>query len=405
MTSEQDCGGNLRPELREIIQSLLDAVGYVSPREKMEPTNLIERIRNALNVKIRSSYRGTEDCDLDVDSISKKAASVVEFFYFDHGFEQKMSFELYAWFFFYIDDIASGSRDILENFHRALLQGKAELLPAPLARFPSVLASLYDHWDPLAAAMMATSALDFITGTALEQRRHVVAMEPSVHAPNWPGFLRTKSGMATGFSCAAFPRSDVPGVASYIQALPDMDQLMCLTNDILSCVCPMSSHLDRLANQIPATTKKSLRERRWALFLSQPGSRASPRSRCFGTWFRRSGSCTTELLRHSAGMTMHFKNGVPSSRDSWHGILRLTGSGCALITALYGDVGLYQVPQTGTPTCPVLMLVHAQNSKSNTACSVFEFFTQMSRLKEAGTCRIKNWNRGIWPKLFPRPIS
>ncbi|CAK5270418.1 unnamed protein product [Mycena citricolor] len=234
MTSEQDCGGNLRPELREIIQSLLDAVGYVSPREKMEPTNLIERIRNALNVKIRSSYRGTEDCDLDVDSISKKAASVVEFFYFDHGFEQKMSFELYAWFFFYIDDIASGSRDILENFHRALLQGKAELLPAPLARFPSVLASLYDHWDPLAAAMMATSALDFITGTALEQRRHVVAMEPSVHAPNWPGFLRTKSGMATGFSCAAFPRSDVPGVASYIQALPDMDQLMCLTNDILS---------------------------------------------------------------------------------------------------------------------------------------------------------------------------
>lgn len=66
-------------QLREIIQSLLDAVSYVSPRQMMSAGSSQDEdaLRSALNVEINSwTTDGTQRNILD--SLSKKAASVVE---------------------------------------------------------------------------------------------------------------------------------------------------------------------------------------------------------------------------------------------------------------------------------------------------------------------------------------
>ncbi|KAJ6527369.1 isoprenoid synthase domain-containing protein, partial [Mycena capillaripes] len=51
---------------------------------------------------------------------------------------------------------------------------------------------------------------------------------------NWPKYLRQKSGMAPGFSCAVFPARTHTDISAYIQVLPDIASYFYLVNDILS---------------------------------------------------------------------------------------------------------------------------------------------------------------------------
>lgn len=136
-------------------------------------------------------------------------------------------------FFFYIDDRASKSS--LRNFQYTSLVGGIQPT-GPLAHFQSVLGGLYKHWDPICANFMASAAFDFISGTVLERRSDIIHMEIRPSAGSWPGYLRVKTGMAPGFSCAAFIQDSHPDITTYIQALPDIDEYLCLVNDILSCV-------------------------------------------------------------------------------------------------------------------------------------------------------------------------
>ncbi|KAJ7439818.1 isoprenoid synthase domain-containing protein [Mycena galericulata] len=93
---------------------------------------------------------------------------------------------------------------------------------------------LYKYWDPLCANSMVCAALEFVTGTVLEVRKEVHEMDVRPTASSWPKFLRAKSGMAPGFSCAAFPKQSHPDISAYIQILPDIDEYLCLVNDLLS---------------------------------------------------------------------------------------------------------------------------------------------------------------------------
>ncbi|KAJ7660446.1 isoprenoid synthase domain-containing protein [Mycena rosella] len=134
-------------------------------------------------------------------------------------------------FFFYVDDIAS--RASLEQFqHITLVGGKQP--PGPLAHLQSVLGNLYTYWDPICANFMVSAAMEFISATALEVRPEIVCMDIHPSSIGWPRYLRTKSGMASGFSCAAFPHVAHPDITTYIQALPEIEEYLCLVNDILS---------------------------------------------------------------------------------------------------------------------------------------------------------------------------
>ncbi|KAJ6546765.1 hypothetical protein DFH09DRAFT_1170884, partial [Mycena vulgaris] len=217
--------------LGEIIQSLLDVVSYASPREMMSAGSSADALISAMNAEIKTWTMDNTQNPTIFESLSKKAVSIVEFFYYTQPFQVKLTFAYYAWFFFYIDDIAS--QDCIEQFQRTTLVGGKQP-PGPLVHFPAVLAALYTHWDPISANIMVSAAMDFITATAMEGRQEVVCMDVRSSALGWPKYLRAKSGMAPGYSCAAFPRAAHPDISTYIQSLPEIDECLSLLNDIFS---------------------------------------------------------------------------------------------------------------------------------------------------------------------------
>ncbi|KAJ7744106.1 isoprenoid synthase domain-containing protein [Mycena metata] len=215
-------------KLKAIIRSLLDVVSYRAPTKEDDHTRTLEK---AVALKVQSWNADDGQNGVYFSLLSKAAASMVEALYSRHPFEVKLAFALYVWFAFYIDD--NPDRAVLEDYQRRVLLGLPQE-ESPVQHLHEVLGGLYQHWDPFCANAMSCAALEFITATVLEVRTEVSEMTVRPTATRWPGYLRAKSGMAPGFSCAAFPTSGHPDISSYIQVLPDMDDYICLVNDILS---------------------------------------------------------------------------------------------------------------------------------------------------------------------------
>ncbi|KAJ7697999.1 isoprenoid synthase domain-containing protein [Mycena rosella] len=217
--------------LPEILQSLLDAISYTSPREMMAAGgSSTDALISAMNAKAREWALDEKDIPA-LESTSKKAAAVMEFFYYHLPFETKLAFGFYVWFFFYIDDFSS--QESLVKYQHNVLVG-APQSPGPISHFQSVLADLYTYYDPLCANFMVCSAMEFISGCIMEGREEVLCMEINPNATAWPKYLRLKTGMAPGFSAALFPRATNPDITAYMQAFPEIDEYMVLINDIMS---------------------------------------------------------------------------------------------------------------------------------------------------------------------------
>ncbi|KAJ7266605.1 isoprenoid synthase domain-containing protein [Mycena rebaudengoi] len=138
---------------------------------------------------------------------------------------------MYVWFFFYIDDLSA--QPYLKDFQRRILLG----LPQehiPLAGLQKTLVRLYDYWDAVNANSMSCAIMEFVSATVLEERKEVTEMVIRPSASNWARYMRTKSGISPGFSYAAFPNSAYSDVSVYIQAIPDIEDFLNFTNDILS---------------------------------------------------------------------------------------------------------------------------------------------------------------------------
>ncbi|KAJ7269807.1 isoprenoid synthase domain-containing protein [Mycena rebaudengoi] len=218
-------------DVKKIIEYLLDAVCYESPVEVAAANSVLEELTAAVDAEVDSWNADDGNDGKTFKAVSKKAVSVVEYFYCYLSLEEKFAFAMYCWFFFYIDDLSA--QPYLEDFQRRMLLG----LPQehiPLAGFQKALIRLYSYWDPVNANSMSCAAMEFVSGTVLEERKEVIEMAVRPSASNWARYLRTKSGMAPGFSSTAFPSSAYSDISIYIQALPDMEEFLCYANDILS---------------------------------------------------------------------------------------------------------------------------------------------------------------------------
>ncbi|THU86671.1 terpenoid synthase [Dendrothele bispora CBS 962.96] len=133
----------------------------------------------------------------------------------------------------FIDDLSRRIPSAITEFQHRILLNKPQLDPA-LAQFPRILSQLYWHWDHICANSMVCAALEFISGTAMEDKDEIQRMVPHPAALNWPRFLRMKTGIAPAYSYAVFPKSHHPDTSVFVQALPDMDDFINLGNDILS---------------------------------------------------------------------------------------------------------------------------------------------------------------------------
>ncbi|KAJ7885896.1 isoprenoid synthase domain-containing protein [Mycena olivaceomarginata] len=217
-------------DLRTIIGSLLEIVAWSPSNYPRIVPSITDALEKAVAAEIGSWNVGNEHSALFA-SISKKAVGLIQFWYSHNSFDVKLTFALYAWFFFYIDDCADALS--LEDYQRGQLLGRPQSDPA-LAHYHEILAKIYDHWDPVCANFMVCAAMEFVNGTILENRAETKELTVMSTAPAWPKYLRAKSGLGPAAACAIFPMKVHPDISAFIQVLPDIDEYTCLTNDVLS---------------------------------------------------------------------------------------------------------------------------------------------------------------------------
>ncbi|KAK7064914.1 terpene synthase [Favolaschia claudopus] len=218
--------------LKSIIESFLEAISYVPLKTDELPSgNSLAALTQVTGEEILSwNVDDGQDGKIFM-SMVEKAVSTTEFCYPHHTPEAKAVITLTAWFFFYVDDLAT--MQSLEDCQRRLVLGLPQEDPV-LVHLPAVLEKFYDHWDPICANTMTCSVLDFINSTILEKRREICVMSVHPFAHSWPKYLRSKSGFGLLSACAIFPQASHPDISAYIQAIPDIAEFEAFANDILS---------------------------------------------------------------------------------------------------------------------------------------------------------------------------
>ncbi|KAJ7107924.1 Trichodiene synthase [Mycena epipterygia] len=121
----------------------------------------------------------------------------------------------------------------LQDFQRGLVQGQVPENPV-LRHFSLHLRDMYLYWDPVVANCIVCAALEFVNGCVLESRAEIRAMAVSPLAERWPSFLRAKTGVAAAYTLMIFPQSENVDIAQFMQAVPDINVFIELSNDVLS---------------------------------------------------------------------------------------------------------------------------------------------------------------------------
>lgn len=143
---------------------------------------------------------------------------------------------LYSCFFFYADDFAEKHPDRIKDFPLRFLRGQGQDDPV-LDKYAEHLRNAYDMFPQVAANMIVSGSLEFLTATYIETTTKDLKL--SNHATPYPWFLRSRSGVGVVYGHMAFPKSDSYDFKSYIQLAPEFEKLVSLSK----LVRPMSHPL------------------------------------------------------------------------------------------------------------------------------------------------------------------
>jgi hypothetical protein len=125
----------------------------------------------------------------------------------------------------------------IESFQHRWLSGQPQMHPM-LDHFSQCLKDMRKFWDPLCADMMISSTFYFLYGNILENRADISQMKLRGPSILWPNWVRAMTGVATVISLFVFPKSACDDVSKFLQAVPEIDNWINYTNDILSYVFP-----------------------------------------------------------------------------------------------------------------------------------------------------------------------
>ena len=151
-----------------------------------------------------------------------------------------------------------------------------------LDALPAVFARFYDLYEPFTADFIYSSALEFITGTALEpQTKHLPLIRS---ADRFPLYLRELCGIGEGYAHMIFPKRLGVSIVEYIEAVPDMIIWINLSNDLLSFVSlfcsPKACVADRTMCVNSGFIKRSLAERQRPTSICVQRSRKRTTCKC-----------------------------------------------------------------------------------------------------------------------------
>ncbi|KAG6907194.1 hypothetical protein DXG01_010007 [Tephrocybe rancida] len=134
-------------------------------------------------------------------------------------------------FIHYLDDLCHKFPSSMERFQQSVLSSES-VDEAVLDKFRANLCGMYHLWDTIPANCIASSAMDFISGSLLEGLQGKIAVSPGAHS--WPYYLREKTGVATAYAFMIFPQDPSYNVMDFIQVIGDIAIYINLVNDVLS---------------------------------------------------------------------------------------------------------------------------------------------------------------------------
>jgi hypothetical protein len=133
----------------------------------------------------------------------------------------------------YVDDMAY--RDLTHStmFEQRFLSGQPQLDPV-LDALVEVLLGMWKQYEPLCANSIIVTAFEFFTFNYIEREVETMPLVRSAH--RFPWFLRYRTGISPAYTFMLFTKARNVNILEYIQAVPDMNHWISVTNDLLSFV-------------------------------------------------------------------------------------------------------------------------------------------------------------------------
>lgn len=130
----------------------------------------------------------------------------------------------------YIEERLSKDAQPFEEFGRRLLSSQPQLDPV-LTVYAEVLHAMWKFYDPMIAALMFNSSLQFIAFSCLEPQIEKIQLIPEGDRFAW--FIRDATGIP-GYGLLNFTKEENFTAMDIIQALPYFSFWFSAVNDILS---------------------------------------------------------------------------------------------------------------------------------------------------------------------------
>ncbi|KAF8511707.1 isoprenoid synthase domain-containing protein [Gautieria morchelliformis] len=210
-----------------IISSILRGFLNDMAHNKLEMNATNQQLEDAMRADMEA---GNFACD-QLERTLHLAASLIEWAYHDRSFAEKKNIALYNWYLIYVDDMAPKDPSSFCEFEQRFLTGRPQLNPI-LDALVSVLLRMWDLYDPLCANSIIAATFEFVTSSCLEPDIERLPLIRGTERFSW--FVRERTGVATAFALMAFTKSTKIDLMEFIQAIPDINFWICLTNDILS---------------------------------------------------------------------------------------------------------------------------------------------------------------------------
>ncbi|KAK7408925.1 hypothetical protein QQX98_008869 [Neonectria punicea] len=224
-----------------IRNTLSQFVGGVSGGSKIDSYALtvtpIDKLRAAVVKELKASSLGAHLDLIDSKNQFTMACHVAADFTSSHPFEYQVIVAQLTIFFFHAEDILDEKPDVLRRLQLNVATGQPCGDPVLDWYARELTPQLWKHFDPLVANMIVVACYDFVNGIGIE----LLTGDAEVHsqAPNFPDWLRFKTGLSPMYALLALARASDPklptgGFEKYIQTIPDVIVFTNIVNDVIS---------------------------------------------------------------------------------------------------------------------------------------------------------------------------
>ncbi|GJJ13629.1 hypothetical protein Clacol_007885 [Clathrus columnatus] len=212
--------------IRDIIRNFVRRVSHHRPLNFDPPPT--DQLKSDVLTEVKR-------LNIDLSPVQKWltwACQVAEGFYPFHPIDLKVLIVMCNLTIFHIDDTLSKTPQVLHTFQPNLLSGIPQSDPILECLSKELIPRMWKYYHPLAANAIAIGFYELIQGTAMESVTKQMKHIPS--APEFPEYVRLKSGGPAQYAYWLFYHPDRPDVSPYLQGIPDFLGIINRVNDILS---------------------------------------------------------------------------------------------------------------------------------------------------------------------------